>query len=1224
MYRLSLILLLVTTIFAANRIAGQDARATVGGLVADTQGGRIPNARVTVVSDDTGVNRTTVSNGEGLWQAQFLLPGHYHFTVSAPGFKTEVRRGIELHAADIKSFDVQLSVGSEAQSVTVIAGDSATLIDTSAAVSGAIINSKELEELPTQSHLVTLFATLSAGVQQQDQGTNVIRPWSNTAASQYETNGGRNSSWTNSFLLDGMPNTKGGGEISFLPPVDSIQEFRVQTNAYDSSIGRQSGATMNMATRSGGKAYHGVLYEHNQNSMLNARVWGDTSGKPLDVHYNQFGGTFGGPVWIPKVYNGKDRTFFFVSFDKTFSRGPESQIRSVPTALERSGDFSQTWTSQLVNGTRQISYYHIYNPFVVVKTPGSTYGNRAEFGTFGAPGGEVIPQSLLNPVAQAILKFVPLPNHANDGTCSTCNNYWDVATNAATFPEFAARVDQNWNNNHHSFLMVGYSNLNQDQPNHFHTIATGQYLGRTSERLALDHTWTISPTVVLDLRANVARFYSPNYYNGAGYDPTQLGMPSSFASLLKKPSFPYITGIAGTGTNSGTNANFGTSEAGSTSADTNYTWGATMTQVLGRHTLHYGAEYWILQSASGGIGKPGQFDFDGSWTKPNYNQSCGTAQCSATASFLLGLPAGGNLPINASALYSQHFYAGFVQEDWRMTSKLTINVGMRYDLQTGVTERFDRLTDRYDPNAVNPIDASAKTAYQATVASSPDLQTYMPAANFVSRGALLFAGVNGTPRGANDSNGQWQPRLGFAYQIRPNTVIKGGWGRFAAASYNKGNQNGFSTSTSLVASQDSQITPWDTLSNPFRNGVVQPTGSSLGAMTNLGSAPTWDDPNLGRLYNWQASLQLQQQVGRWLMTVGGSYENQQAISVAWNMNQPSFDAWKTLQQPVFNTDGTVVGTLRWNNKVSNPYYKLPGVTGGTIGSSSTISMNQLLNPIPYLGTVNQNRPTGQNHYYALQSQVERRYRNGFSFNGAFTWSKMFEDTSFIGPQIAGNKIEHKLGGEDRPFNLVLSGIWDLPIGRGKLVGGNMPRILDSIVGGWEINGKFGAQSGLVDAFSATAGYFWSGKSAALSKDQRTYGQYFDTSQFVAFPTSSTDTTNYPTWTGLQSMPGGSYHSTGSIKNATYNDFAAYIQTFPSRWGNIRQQGIVSLDTGVYKNVPIHDAIRLQLRMSAFNVTNHPRFGAADTNPSSSTFGQVPHQSTVNQARTIELGGKLYF
>lgn len=1204
-------LCLETMCFFSNPVSAQEARATLGGRVVDPQGALIPNARVAVISDDTGVKRATVTNSQGAWQVGFLLPGHYHFSVSARGFNTEISSGIELQAADIKSVDVKLRVGSETQAVTVSAAD--TLIDTTAAVSGTVVNRSELEELPTQSHLVTLFATISAGVQQQDQGTNVIRPWSNTAASQYEANGGRNNTWSNTFYLDGMPNTKNNGEISFLPPMDSVQEFRVQTNAYDASIGRQSGATINMETRSGGKTYHGVLYEYNQNSFLNARIWGDTTGTANPVHYNEFGGTFGGPVWIPKVYNGKGRTFFFISYDKTLSQGPEVVLLSVPTALERQGDFSQTWTTQVVGGNRVQYAQHIYNPYVHTDSA----GDRQEF------AGEVIPQNMLDPVAQAILKFVPLPNHASDGTSSTSNNYWDRAVNAATFPELAVRADQNWNNNQRSFVMFGYSNLNQSQPSHFHNIATGQYLGRTAERVSLDHVWTMGPSRVLDMRANLTRFFTPNYYNGAGYNPTQLGMPPSFVKQLQKPSFPYIKGIAG---------NFGTSQAGSTSADTDYTWGVTMTQTLKSHTLHYGGEYWILQSASIGIGNQGEFDFDGVWTKPNGSLSCGTAQCNTTASFLLGLPTTGNVPVNASGFFSQHFYAGFIQDDWRVNGRLTLNAGLRYDVQTGVTERFNRLTDRYDPNFVNPISASAQQAYASILASSgnasnsgvQNLNKYMPANSFVSRGAQLFAGVGGTPRTATDTNGQWQPRVGFAFRFAPNAVVRGGFGRFTQAGFARGGQNGFSITTNLISSQDNYLTPYDTLSNPFRGGIIAPTGSSLGPLTNLGQGVSWDDPKLGRQFNWQGSLQMQLQFGRWLFSLGGSYENQQAISWGWNENEPSFALWQQLQQPQFNSDGSVVAQLQWNVQVPNPYYKLPGMVG-TVANSKTIAMNQLLNPIPYLGSVTENRPSGTNHYYALQSQVERRYHDGLSFIGAFTWSKLFEDTAFLGPQIAGPKIEHKLGGEDRPFNLALTGVWDIPVGRGKLVGSNMPKFLDAVIGGWEVNGKLSDESGLAIVFGTDA--FWSGKSAALSKGQRTLNRWFDTSQFAAFPSSSVDIYKnpYPDWTGLYGMPGANWRPSSSkgVQNAVYNDFAAYIRNYPTRWGDIRQQGIVNLDAGVYKNIPIHDAMRLQLRFSAFNATNHPRFGAPNTNPGDPDFGQVK-PTTVNQPRSVELGGKFYF
>jgi hypothetical protein len=1216
MYRLLLVLLLVTTIFAANRTSAQDVRATIGGQVADAQGGVIPNAQVTVVSDDTGVKQNTVSNGEGLWRLGFLLPGHYHFTVSSPGFKTEIRNGIELQAADIKSFDVKLAIGAETQTVTVQA--ETPLVDTTAATYGTVITTNELEELPTQSHVVALFATISPGVQQRDQGSNVVRGWSNDGASQVVANGGRNDTFTNSFQLDGMPNTKNEGDMSFIPPMDSVQEFRVQTNAYDAAIGRQAGATVNMGTRAGGKSYHGVLYEYNQNNFLNARNWGDTSGNPGAVHYNQFGGTFGGPVRIPKIYDGRNRTFFFLSFDQEINTTPKPDVRSVPTDLERSGDFSQSWTTQSSSGSTQIPY-KIYNPYSLLSNDG-TNAVRNQFLN------NKIPDTMISPVAKAILKFVP---HAGTQSPSdalvsnTSNNYRGNGYFHEVVPIMVVRLDQHWSDEHHSFATFNWSQMDEQQVGSFNNLASGLYQGRTSTRVAVDHVWTMSPTRILDIRANVTRFYNPQHSYGAGYDPTQLGMPSSYAKALTNQSFPQIIGFAG---------DFGASDGGQLTADTNYTWGATLTKIINSHTLHAGAEYWIIQRAKSSVGPQAKFGFGSNWTQQKNNQS-GTALGSAFASFLLGLAnndtSNSYEPVNASAFFSQHFYAGFIQDDWRVSSKLTLNFGIRYDLQTGVTERFNRLTDRYDPNAVNPIDATAQPAYASVLGSIPSatnsgalaaLNQNRPASSFVSHGALLFAGVNGVPRSATDASGYWQPRVGFAYQVRPSTVIRGGFGRFAAASLNKGDQNGFSRTTNLDATEDNYITPHDTLDNPYRGGILQPTGSSLGALTNLGSGPTWDDPKLGRLNNWQASTQLQQQFKSWLFDLGFSYENTQSISVGWDQNLQSLQLWKQLQQPLFNADGSAVTNTTWNVQVPNPYYHLQGVSpGNSAYTNSTVAMNQLLRPIPYMGSVNKNLPSGQNHYYAMQTKLEKRLHNGVSFIGSFTWAKMFEDTAVIGPSIIG-KVEHKLGGEDRPFNVALTGVWNIPFGRGKSFGGNMPRVLDSIVGGWEMSGKFNQLSGTPLVFSTDG--FYSGQSMDLGSN-RTLAKYFDTSQYVRFPSSSTDTTNYPAWTGLQNMPGGSYHSTGATKNATFNDFGSYIRNYATRWGSVRQQGMFQLDLGMYKNFQIHEATRFQLRFDAFNATNHPRFNGANTDPTSSNFGRVT-PTTVGQARLIELGGKLYF
>ncbi|HVJ09353.1 MAG TPA: carboxypeptidase regulatory-like domain-containing protein [Acidisarcina sp.] len=1207
--RVLILMLFLVACWRGELAFAQDARATIGGRVTDPQGSVIRGATVTVVSDDTNVARSSDSNNDGLWQIQLLLPGSYHFTITSPGFRTERRMGITLQAADVKQIDVQLTVGSQVQSVTVVADT--PLIDTTAATSGTVVTRVELDTLPTQSHVPTLFATLAPGVIQREQGSNVARAWSNDAASQFTADGGRNTTYSNNFQLDGMPNTKTGGDINFIPPMDSVQEFRVQTNAYDASIGRQAGATINMQTRSGGKQYHGVLYEYNQNNILNANSYqNNLIGLPRSsVHFNQFGGTIGGPVRLPKIYNGEGRTFFFVAYDKTINTNPLSPTLSVPTQLERSGDFSQSFTTQLVNGTRVVYPIKIYNPYQV-----DSKGNRQIF------AGSVIPSTLLDPIAQKILAFLPLPNAKGDGTSTDSNNFVSPALRRDTYPVVSVRVDQNWNNSQHSFLTVNWDHLTEITDNWFNTIATGTNRVRVTKRIGIDHLWTMSDNRILSMHYTLNRWENPESSLGAGFDPTSLGFSSTFTSQLAKPSFPYIRGFAG---------DFGASNAQSSNFDTDHTWAATLTQIYNKHSFRFGAEYWVLQHAVANRGNQGEFDFGSEWTRQNALTSGGTGNGSTFASFVLGLPNGGNVPVNATAFYSQHYIAGFFQDDWRITPRLTLNLGMRWDLEQPVTERFNRLTDRFDPTVTNPISASAQAAYASILTNSSTnsgvqiLSQYLPSSAYTVMGAQLFAGVNGTPRTPVDPDyHEWQPRAGFAYTLTPNTVIRGGFGRFTQASFVNGGQNGFSRTTSLIATQDNYMTPYDTLSNPFHSGVLQPTGSSLGPLTNLGQGVNWEDPHLNRMYSWEYSLHLQQQVRSWLFEVGYSHNKTYDIPWSWNQNLPSFTLWKQLQQPVFDAKGRPGDILPWNTLVPNPFYHLPNVTG-TIANTKTVTVNQLLNPIPLLGSIGKNRPTGKNGYDSMQAKAERRFTNGFSFIAAFTWSKLFEDTAFLGPQIAGPRIEHKLGGEDRPFALALTGVWDLPFGRGKHWGTGLRRPIDMVIGGWQITGNYSSSSGVPVVFSTDS--FYSGHSAALSRSQRKLRRWFDTSQFVAFPNKNTDISNYPAWTNIQQMPGASYVPTAkdTIRNGVYQDFATYIRNYPTRWGDIRQQAMNEMSVGVNKNFAINSTTRLQLRFDTFNTLNHPRFGAPDTNPNDSNFGVVA-SSQINQARTVELGGKFYF
>ena len=1212
MRRLSLCVSIAFCLLSAAGWA-QESRATLGGRVIDPQGAVVPNAEVVVASDDTGVKQQTRTNAQGNWAVQFLIPGRYSFIIAAPGFKKAERKGMTLQTADMKQIDVTLELGAVAETISVTG--EAPLIDTTSATSGTVITQEQITEMPSMSRVSTLLATLSPGVIAQDQNQNIAHLWSYNAASQFTVNGGRNNIRSNEFELDGMPNVRTDGKVGFMPPPDAVQEFRVQMNAYDASLGRQAGATVQMAIKNGTARYHGSLYEFNQNNILNANLFQTnlTGAEKPPVHFNEYGGTFGGPVRIPKVYNGKEKSFFFVSFDGTRNRDPRFDIRSVPTELERKGDFSQSFTTQLVSGQRLKYPIQIYDPLTV-----DSRGFRTQFAN------NVIPTLRLNPIAQNILKYVPLPNTPSDVTGNATNNFVPNSTRDNKMAVLVMRFDQSWSNSHKSFASLRWYHEDELSGDNFHNASTGAYQTRIPRGLGLDHVWTLSPSKVLDLRWNISRFEDNNRDHGAGFDPSVLGFSKSYISQMENPSFPRINGLFGT---------IGTGSAGDFTGTSYYTWAATMNHSRGNMMLKYGAEYWVLQAARRAIGNQGQFDFNNSnWTRQQATVGGGTGVGSNMAAFLLGLPNGGNFPRNANGLFSQHFYAFYVQNDWRVTPRLTLNMGLRWDYETPVTERYNRLTSYYDLTALNPISDSAQAAYAKILTSNANnavvqqLAQMAPASAFKVYGNLQFAGVNGRQRSTfNGDFTEFQPRIGFAYRLRPHTVIRGGVGKFVQASYETGWQNGYSRSTSFIATQDNYLTPYDTLSNPFQGGILAPTGSSLGPLTNLGQGVNSYNQDPGRMHSWEYSLHLQHEYKSWLFEIGYTHNKTYGIYWGFNQNLPSYEVWKQLRSPRFDASGRPNDKLLWDELIPNPFYQLPGVTGSLV-SNQNISFNQFLRPVKILGdiTVDDN-PWGKNQYDAMLLKIEHRFKRGFSIINSFTWSKLFEDSSFWGPEVAGRVAEHKLGGEDRPFRLSIAPIWDFPIGRGKKVWGTMPKALDQVLGGWELAGQFHIQSGVPVAFSDS---FFDGQNFSLPRDQQGLDRWFDTTHFLRFPDRNCDAqclAAYPAWSGIQNMPGYTYKpaANDTIKNGVYQDFATFVRRYPTRWSIVRASRTNELNLGLYKNFKIRERLKIQYRFETFNTFNHPRFGAPNADPASSSFGRVT-PTEQNNARLVQMALKVNF
>lgn len=1212
-------------------IGQQDTRATLGGNVKDPSGAIVRNATVIVTADDTNVAQTTKTDSAGDWTVKFLVPGNYHFEVSAPGFKTTENPSIELQVADQKSIDTQLQVGAATETVTV--QSVAPLIDTSAADSGTVVTDAELEQVPTQSNAPTMFLGLTPGAVVSGGVGGGVFLWSNGGLSGSNVDGTAGNAIN--YSLDGAVDSTNAGTLAFEPPLDAVAEFKVVTNAYDAAIARQSAATINLDLKSGKDAFHGDLYEDNQNNFLNARYY---NAKNNPVHLNQFGGSVGGPVWIPKLYNGRKKdTFFFFTYAGIHNEQPvNTGTMSIPSALEKTGDFSQSFTT---NGGVTFPI-QIFDPL----TYNAATGQRTQFPN------NVIPSNRLNPIAVALLNLIPSPDTAHDAAGSDSNNYTKKEAQVDRFSSYTLRVDQTWNSKNRSYVSLRqnlFNELSYDPygPSLPYVLLQGLYQRRQNRGITLDHTLTLTSNLVADLRYSVTRYEGSSYDPGAGDNPTTLGFPSSFAALQQLPSVPAFTGIV-TGSENGGQ---GTTQADSYTNDTNQDITAGLTQTYKKHNFRYGYEYLIQQEGTGGLGASGgTFAFGTNWTTLNPDATAGTGVGSSIASMLLGLPNNGSsLPTNATAFWSQHYTGVYFQDDWRLNTKLTLDLGLRWDVERPVTERSNKLFARYDPNYVNPtVTASSQPQYAAEIAGASTntgiqlLQSYRPnVSSFVTTGAIEYAGVNGTSRSVVNTRLKYiQPRLGFAYQFTPKIVLRGGLGRFVQATFYTGSQTGFSVSTPITATNDNYHTIAATLSNPLPTGLVPVTGNSLGVNTNVGSTTSFTDPNAGRPYTDQASIYLQNQIKNVLVEIGGTLNITHGEGVAdplngnnngYNINLPSQAAWLAANTPTFNSAGLPSTTLAGSTQVTNPFKGAQYITNGE-QTASTVSAYQLLRPNPVVGDILFNRPNGKQDYYALNTKVEKRFQHGFSLLQSFTWSKRISENNFIGPQAYAQVIERRLDSGDQKFHYVLTPVYELPFGRGKRFGGTSSKWLDAIIGGYEVSGIYNFLSGTPLVMPTNTSFF-EGGDPAIGAKTRTH--WFDTSHFAQFPTSSTTVAQlaaYPTWTGVTGLPGAGYTpptSSSTPKNGVYQDFATHVSYNQTTFGDLRNPYTTDFTLGIRKAFAITEKVKLQLRMDAFNALNHPRFGNIDTTPGDTFFGYLSGTTTlsqVNAPRQIQLAGRLFF
>ena len=902
------------------------------------------------------------------------------------------------------------------------------------------------------------------------------------------------------------------GELSVVPILDSVEEFRVLTNSLPAEFGQSNGGVINIATRGGTRKLHGSLYEFLRNDALDARNAFLTTADPITgrtkpvVRYNQYGGTVGGPVIIPKVYDGRDKTFFFFGYEQWKYRTANVNRSTVPTQAERDGDFSNTR-----DGTGKM--IPIYDPATTRANPAGSGYVRDLF------PGNVVPKNRMDQVSLKVLPYLPLPNVAPNNPYTNANNYLSLESYPIDQSDLSIRIDHNFseksklfgrytdNRNFRDFRAWGLgeadSDARQDQRNNYNGL--------------LAHTYIFSPRVVNEFRANITRqsldFIHPSFDKGW---PAKLGFPE----IIPQDAFPPIQ-IAGMLAIGSARGGF----AGGFRKHHTVQFTDSVTFIHGRHTFKAGIDQrWIRLNFTNRSNPSGNFNFAASLTN-NPLVPAGTGFGMAT--FLLGEVSSGSLGIRPQFAFQSWSHGSYFQDDFKVTSRLTLNLGVRYDLSSGPVERWDRSSN-FDPFVTN---SDTKTA-----------------------GAMLYAGVTKDRHFTDPPNYNFAPRFGFAYSLTGDgkTAIHGGYAIIYSL-LESGDTAGRRLQFPGLLHRHAICCPRRrSLSEPSclsegPSSILQPLGADGGPSAFRGQGVRFQAMEEPSPYVQQWNLTLQREFpGRWVVSAG--YAGNRGVHLFganYNMNQ---------LDPTYFSLG-----LKLQDQVPNPYYGQ--ITSGTL-SGKTVTQGQLLNPYPdYLSMYTLSSHGGASTYHAFQLTVERRYSNGISALVSYNNSKMINDASSSN-QGSNAQPDYRVGRLDRrgersldendiPHRLVVSAVYELPLGPGKhwLQQG----VAAAILGGWQVNGIYTYESGGPLVIRGANNFTGINRpnlvgDPTLPEDQHTVAHWFNTAAFA----------NPANWT---------------------------IGNVPRTMPRTRGPALSNIDMSVFRNIRITEGLKLEFRAEAFNTLN---------------------------------------
>jgi hypothetical protein len=1152
----SLLLGVTLSILMAGSLHAQLVSASLEGIVMDPSGAAVPAARIEIINTSTNAKTTTVSNGEGRFILPSLQPGGpYTVMVEASGFKKEERSGITLEVNQSARIDVRLQVGA-ASEVVKVTGEAPLLEPTSAAM-GQVVDALSILNLPMNQRNAYSFVFLAPGV------TGTVG--TNFNSQNISMNGGRAGS--SEILVDGIPSAPGLVNpiqgFAVFPSVESVQEFKVQTNEYSAEFGRSGSGVVNLIYRSGTNQFHGSAFDFLRNSDLDCNdFFSNRNGTALpNFKRNQFGGSVGGPLDIPKVYHARDKTFFFLAYEGLRQGTGSTLTTSVPTALQRAGNFTQTLNAA---GQQVV----IYDPTTTVPS-GSGYV-RSPF------PGNIIPASSINLVSANVMKYYPLPNRpgaANTGL----NNYYDATTSVINTDTGDLKVDENVNDRNRFFFRYSQRDLLQPPPLYLppdQVVAqnNAQTASQISHSAAFDYTFSATPTFLIEFRYGFSRMAVDQATVGDGFNPTSLGLPSYIAANADHLNFP---GFAATNYYSLGQPGQGTWKK---SGFESHLLGTNVTKVLQSHLLKFGWEGRLLRVNDVESGSStGAFTFTAAITQgPNPNAASSTGG-NSIASLLLGIGSGSMIQDSKNAATQSFYYGLYFQDDWKLTKKLTLNLGIRYDLDIPRTERYNRM-ETFNPSIASPLAGPTGIAGL--------------------RGGLVYPSVNGYSRRQYDPQYKnFGPRIGLAYQAFKSTVIRAGYGIFFAPSYREagatiGNQ-GFSAVTDYNGSPNG-LTPSLYINNPFPNGFNPVVGSSQGLLAGLGTSfetPIYGDNKVAYTQNWDFEIQ-HQLPGNIL--VDAAYVGSHAV----HLNQAGENDWNIDQlAPQVLTLGS-----RLQQSVPNPFYHIIN-TGPESGA--TIPLSYLLAPFPqYTGPQASYLTGGYSVYHAFQLKVEKRLSHDLSVLVSFTGQKLIDDYAIISnvgnntggiQNIYDLQNQRGVSSNDISNRLAISGIYGLPFGRGKLVGHNWNKAVDALLGGWQVNGIATNQSGF--PLSVTTQNTSNSGSNVLRPNNNGQDPNLNT------PVSSRL---------------NQYLNASTFSQPAPFTFGNVTRTLP----NVRAPSSQNLDFSVFKNFQLVERLSMQVRAEAFNLPNQVVFGAPNVVLTSGQFGVISGQA--NSPRTIQFGLKLLF